>query len=324
MIISTFFLVLFLPWISLADFQGIDHNITFLQFQEKHYEYSKTEWNELFAELKSAGFEKVILQWSWFTLEPFYWQLEQEREKAPFGKTDLDLEMHKNILQSALRYGIQIEVGLVYDENFWQMAAKSNDLLEIYLNRMYVESIAVARTFLQYFEEHPSFVGFYIPQEIDDSNWHTSERGRLLHEYFNRIHEFIIESSQRELSVSISFFSNGWVSPRHFAELIVAFFENTDVTFVYFQDGIGAQKLNINEAELYIQEILKLNPENVYVIMEIFEISGDQFLLANKKRLRKQSEMISRYTEKIISFSYVNHVLGRQETENLDLSAPAP
>lgn len=271
----------------------------FFQLYDTHTE---NDIHNMFLVLKENDINHLIVQWISYNNQPFFWQLEKDRYDAPFKYFDMNTKHIDIIFDLSIKYDIDLEIGLVYDESFWSMSNRNEDVVNVYLNRLYRENTSIINSILLKYREHEKLKGFYIPQEIDDMTW--NQNTHLMYNYINNVKQYLNDKYYYG-ELSISFFLNGWISPQKYSEFIDSFFVNSNIDKIYIQDSIGSEKMKLHESEYYISNIN--HNEKIYIILEIFD---DKYKYAPEDRIKSQYNMISKYTDNIILFS-INNIMER-------------
>lgn len=245
---------------------------------------------------RALGVQEIILQWSAYGPPdggPF--PLVQDRRIG-------------SLLDSAEAAGLRVRLGLRYDPAFWQprndeiaeeeeQEGISISSLSAYLHQRLIDQRALVEA-LGPLTDHAAFAGWYISDEIDDSNWNSPWRRRRLAEYLGRT-TGLLQAVTPDASLAISGFSAARLPPREWAELWRELLPASGIDRLLFQDGIGAGKLELSELAYYVPilaETLERSGHGLSIIVELFEQgpeAGD-FRPAPVARIKTQFEWAAR------------------------------
>lgn len=213
---------------------------SFIQLLDQHVRWSVPAWQSLFDHLVQLQVAHIVVQWSAINQHPFY------RAVPVPSAPEMPLD---SILRLADANGMRVTVGLSHDLAYWTRIARADRrdyLLErLRINRQTateLRAIAIA---------HPSFDGWYISEEIDDLNW-TDANAKL--DLFNYLLE--LSSHLRKLTpaahVGVSGFVNRTTEPAALRDFWIELFARAPaIDRLYFQDGIGVDKLSLTELPRY-------------------------------------------------------------------------
>jgi hypothetical protein len=122
---------------------------------------------------------------------------------------------------------------------------------------------------------HKSFAGWYISEEIDDINWRPADARSALISYLQQTSTFLRIISPPGTTISISGFANAKTAPEELEMFWLELLTRVGtLDRVYFQDGVGVGKLNLNNLERYYQAIKNatLASRREFIpVVEVFE-----------------------------------------------------
>ncbi len=290
---------------------------TFLQLLSHHQDWKVEDWQRLFAEFNALRISKLVVQWSVSADLAFY-----PSETLPHGANP-PLE---TILDLADKGGMVVQLGLWHDPGYWENIAASSDLLEIYLRRARLRSSTIADELLPLIRRHRSFQGWYISEEIDDSSWNEPARRKMLLEHLAGL-SVDLRQTLPNANVGISCFSNARLDPKSCEEFWEALLAGSSIDTLYFQDGIGAHKLELDYLPLYLDAAKRATEpigRTLAVVVEMFEQKQEagtataefQAVPAPLSRIDRQIELATRYAgEEIVAFSIPDYMTGAAGTE---------
>jgi Domain of unknown function (DUF4434) len=210
------------------------------------------QWNDarlrkLFADFRRLGVSHVVVQWTVVGNKAFY--RSAAFESVPEGPLE-------PLLTMADEFGMMVRVGLAYDPEFWdriKLESPPRDL-EQFLQRSRNRSISAARELLPVVGRHRSFEGWFLTEEIDDVNWLPPQRRALLHSYLGDLRR-ALHTLGSTASVAVSGFSNANCDPLTLEAFWSELLKGTNIDTVFFQDGVGAHKLDFPYLSLYLSAI---------------------------------------------------------------------
>jgi hypothetical protein len=236
---------------------------TFVQLSDAHAQWNRDQWGLLFGCFKQLSLSRIVVQWSADDAGAYYPHPSTPNRRSAVIPT---------ILEMADAAGISVLMGLGHDPTFWRRIDRDPALVEVYLRRVEVRSADIVRALTPLAHGHRSFAGWYITEEIDDVNWiNQAARGAL----FNHLQALssLLHDATPALPVAISGFSNGNVDPETFAQFWRDLVDQSKIDAVFFQDGVGARKLEIDEVPLYVEPLRKAlagHARELQVIVELF------------------------------------------------------
>ncbi len=295
-------------------------NGTFIQLFATHKDWKKEDWEKLFFYFKSLHISYLIVQWSAFNDVEFF----SDPDIPGTQTAPLDA-----ILNLADANDMKIFLGLSYESNYWDEIQKDLQVRKNYFIHTLMSSRSIAKELSLTLRKHPSFQGWYIPQEIDDINWVSPDAQRILFAYLRKI-KLYLHKLTPDKAVAISGFSNAARTPKEFEKFWSNLLRKTSIDLVLFQDGIGAHKLNFETLPLYLKAIhnaVHANSKQLQVIVEVFEqtsgypVNNDHFTAqaASWNRIQKQMAIDSLYSSQLIAFSVPEYMtpLGVPNAEEL-------
>jgi len=245
----------------------------------------KINWDVTFQKLHQVEVKKLILQWSKFGV-------------VDFVKDDKWL---KEILSYAQKYNIEVIVGLYGDDNYFKILESRNSDIKLYLSTLHSKNIKQAEKVYTIAKNYSSFNGYYIYDEVDDTNFIEKERQKYLKEYLQVVSNSIAKISKHPLYISGYFSKN--ISPNNCAKL---FSEITQKKYTLFlQSGIGAGLVDNNTSSIYMQTFRKEFKGEFIPLVEGFRFKGSTIEATDFTTLKREIELIkkSTNTSKLALFS---------------------
>lgn len=277
---------------------------TFIQLLSVQQGWGKEDWDKLFGYLQQLGIKQVIVQWSVLDNVQFF-----SAENSP-GSGDAPLNY---ILKESDKAGIDVIVGLFQDSRYWDEVRKDPQSIKAYLAETATITQKVADRLAPILKNHPSFKGWYIPQEIDDTTWRINDAQSFLFQYLNDLSRHLKNIFPDRLVALSGFGSNDSPLPA-----VEVFWENllksAPIDIMLFQDGIGANKLTFSRLPVYLtlmEKITKSQSRQLKIVVELFEqttgdvLSHSQFAAkpADLNRIEKQIKIGNSFDPELVAFS---------------------
>ena len=278
---------------------------TFVQLFGKD-DWSEAQWDEFLTEIKDLGMNTLIVQYTAFknASNNITWFNSANTFTATKSKHTLE-----RVLASAQRKGIEVHIGLHFDDTYWQ---HQTDVAWLQTQANYC--IAIAEEIQAQFGTHVAFKGWYIPHEPEPNAYNTDEKVRLFREHFvdrisNRLHQL------NNKPVSIAAFWNSSLSTPEQLQHFMAELSKSNLQIVMLQDGVGAQHVTLNRLASYYEAAQRgLFEENknykgvFWSDLETFASPNGQypFAPATFDRVKQQLEtaLSIKKVSKVVSFHY--------------------
>ena len=275
-----------------------------------HQDWKVEDWRRLFDEFKALQVSRLVLQWSVSADLAFYPTNTLQAGSCP----PLD-----TILGLADESGVKVSVGLWHDPEYWKNIAGPAGLVEVYLRRAALRSVQICRELTPLVRRHPSFEGWYISEEVDDTSWNEPLRRKLILEHLSVL-SADLRTGLPEAKVSVSGFSNARLDPESLAQFWSSALAGSSIDTLYFQDGIGTRKLELEYLPLYLGAVKRAAGgagRTLGVVVEVFEqkAGGDTAVFkavpASLSRIDRQIELAARYAgDRIVAFSLPDYMTG--------------
>jgi len=216
---------------------------TFVQLFGKD-NWSEAQWDEFLTEIKDLGMNTLIVQYTAFknAYNNITWFNSANTFTATKSKHTLE-----RVLASAQRKGIEVHIGLHFDDTYWY---HQTDVAWLQTQANYC--ITIAEEIQAQFGTHVAFKGWYIPHEPEPNAYNTDEKVRLFREQFvdrisNRLHQL------NNKPVSIAAFWNSSLSTPEQLQHFMAELSKSNLQIVMLQDGVGAQHVTFNRLASYYE-----------------------------------------------------------------------
>lgn len=286
---------------------------TFIQLWDRHNDWPEETWDGLCADLAAMGVREIILQWSLITEPAFLWRLTPDRRmEVPHDLVEptpaVDL-----IVEAARGHGLRVRFGLSEDPAWWAKIKNEAGLVEVFLNRLLQDQLALASTLAERYGNDPVFAGFYIPQEIDDQTWIDQQRRFRLVQHVARLSEGL-QMVAPDADLAISCFATGRDDPAGFAGLMLDLAHAGGLGQVLYQDGLGTKRLLPAESEAYLQALVLAVPQagtRIRVVVETFapNPAGEGLIPGTMHRIARQLQLALALTDgDVAAFSIPDYV----------------
>ena len=299
------------PVIPAARIQG-----TFLQLTAAHGDWQPANWARLFDYFKELRLSQLVIQWTVFDDLAFFPTMAGRQTPRPPLST---------IMQLADAAGLQVWVGLSHDPKFWDKIRRDPKLVEVYLRRLRLRDEAIARELAPQLQTHPSFRGWYITEEVDDVNWQEAPAREILFAFLRDLSAFL-HALNPGATVALSGFTNARLDPKTLGLFWNKLLGAAAIDKVLFQDGIGAEKLTLDELPLYLEALhqaARAQSRRLQVVVEIFRQVHERPFRAQPaswERVARQLEIAARYsTDGIMAFSVPEYMTPAGGTEAANL-----
>lgn len=278
---------------------------TFLQLLNHHQEWKAEDWRRLFDEFSAMRMSRVIVQWSVSEDLAFFASTSFRHGPTP------PLEM---ILDLADARGMKVSVGLWHDPGYWRNVAAPAAAVEVYLRRARLRATAIAEELAPSVASHPSFEGWYISEEIDDTNWVEPQRRKILKEHLESLSASLHIPVPNAI-VSLSSFSNARMDPGSLEVFWKSVLAGSSIDRLLFQDGIGAHKLELEYLPPFLSAMKRATAasgRSLAVVVEVFDQTsgpgGDSSVFsavpAPLARIDRQIALAAQFaTPDIVAFS---------------------
>ena len=239
---------------------------TYLQLLKEHGEWTHEHWIRLFENLRRLQISRIVVQW--VVIDDLNFHLTARGgNKSPLME----------ILELAEPAGMKVMVGLNHDPAYWEKIAQSPDVVAVYLADREARTVRVINELIPVVESSPSFAGWYLCDEIDDTSWREAAAASTLHSYLHRLSAYLRLISPAA-SIAISGFSNAEAP----AEQVQHFWDGLlraapAIGIVIFQDGIGVHKLTLDTLAVYaaaVRAAAQSTEREFWSVVELFEQTG--------------------------------------------------
>lgn len=207
---------------------------------------SELEWRKLFESLIQLNIKYVVVQWSALDHRPYY------RAVPVAAAPDMPLE---SIMRLASASGMRVLVGLSHDPAYWTRVGRP-DRRAYLVERLRINQRR-ANELREIVIHYPSFSGWYISEEIDDINWNSQLDKVAISNYLGELSNHLRKLTPKN-EIGVSGFVNRHTEPNTLRDFWIDLLASAPaIDHVYFQDGIGVNKLTIAELPRYYAAMLE-------------------------------------------------------------------
>ncbi|GGP23095.1 DUF4434 domain-containing protein [Silvimonas iriomotensis] len=257
-----------LALLALLSLPALAHAMTALFYQPQTRDNSVPDaaWPGLFASVKHAGFDTLVVQW---TQNGEAFATPQEKDWLAQRMTD------------ARKAGLNLVIGLNGDPDFFVRQRQPLRILETYFRSHSHADAQLAQYWVKRLRAD-AISGWYLPLEIDDVRWRDAEALTSLSHWLSQSAGQVRKAADKPVYTS-SFFA-GHMAPQQFAAMIGQVAQQSGVK-VWVQDGAGTGKLNAAERGVYLQALGQCDkPAARGVIYEIFRQTGTDEAFTAERR----------------------------------------
>ncbi|HEY4786881.1 MAG TPA: DUF4434 domain-containing protein [Bacteroidales bacterium] len=197
--------------------------------------WTQQRWNTELVKMKNLNLNKMIIQYSVHQNRAWY-----SPSKLSFIKYN-DPALNK-IFVAAEAVGIKVYLGLSFNESWY----KSDKSLESTYNNLMQKDKDIIDELYKLFGSKNTFSGWYIPQEINDYDWLSENKKRLLFSWLQQVAEYAHKKDALKPVIIAPYF-NLWQP----ADIVEAWYNDLldiakDIDWIYPQDGIGTFRKDVH------------------------------------------------------------------------------
>ena len=214
---------------------------TFVQLFGKD-DWSEAQWEAFLSEIKSLGMNTLIVQYTAFknAYNDITWFDSQNTFTIQKSKNTLP-----RLLKVAENQGIEVYLGLYFDETYWQ---HQTDASWLELHARYC--IEIAQELQAQFGNSKAFKGWYIPHEPEPDAYHTDEQIALFRDVFiNPIAHKLHQWGNKPIAIA-AFWNSALTSPEQLQHFM-AELSKSPLEIIMLQDGVGAGHVTLEQLKTY-------------------------------------------------------------------------
>ncbi|MDT8449917.1 MAG: DUF4434 domain-containing protein [Wenzhouxiangellaceae bacterium] len=220
----------------------------FYQPQNRDAGVAAAEWRQTFEDLRRAGHDELVVQWTRFDSEDF-------------GGADGWLS---GVVDQALEAGIRVRIGLAWDSAWFARLEAGGASWQAYFNGLLRESYLQAGRW-QAYRAHPGFAGWYLPLELPDRGLTDRARQAIVAQQLGRLRTAL------DAPLAVSSYFTGFQPPSDYANWVLELGQLSGVE-VWVQDGAGTGRLTAAQRDLYLDRL----DCSIGIVHEAFvQVSGE-------------------------------------------------
>lgn len=261
------------------------HQYIFYQPWLSHQNVSASSWRGMGQDLRTQGYTHMIFQWSQYGQTKFWDRSENS--------------ILQRVIQATSPKALDFIFGLYLGDDYYAKLGESDRVLSKYLAHSRSLAIQNAREIMQ--QSPRGVAGWYLPEEIDDLNWRSPARQKIL-----RAHLLALSSELKALAPQVpiyaSVFFGGNTPPTKFGQQINALIKATGIV-VLVQDGLGTGRMSASQTQRYLRNFTAQLPrQHWHGLLETFDTLRvgmvDYFCLTQPKALESRKELWLAATKK--------------------------
>ena len=268
-----------------ATVEGVDWNPACARF-------SAQQWDAKIKEIAEAGLEYLVLMATAVYYRAFY-------ETAIYPKWELGCpDPLEVVLSAADKYGVKFFIGCGFYGD-WESDQIITDSVGEKKRLQSLEEIA------KRYGHHPSFYGWYWPDEADIHPYYSPEFIR----YVN-LNSRLARQLKPESKIMIAPYGTRNVHPD---DAYVRQLDAMDLDIIAYQDEVGVRKSKVSETSAFYEGLRKAHDRSqkskIWADVEIFEFEGEVYksalIPASFDRVVRQLEAVSPWVDQILVYQYL-------------------
>ncbi len=212
---------------------------SFVQLTRAAAAWSAAEWSDALKQIKDAGLDTVIVQWCAVDGVAYLRTGRKQSETEESVAYPEQYDVLTPLFAAAREQGLSVWLGLHQDSTYWtQIKARDVVLRDYFLTRV-ARNERLQRELVARYGQETAWVGYYLPDEIDDLSWRAPGRRALIRDYLAlSVQRIRVHDGARPVAVSAFF--RGRTAPDLYAALLRDIVTTEPaVDRVLVQDGAG-------------------------------------------------------------------------------------
>ncbi len=176
------------------------------------------------------------------------------------------------LLEAARGMSFSILLGLQNDPSYWKEITARDKALRDYFIVRRAQNERIQTALLKAFGKRDDWVGYYIPDEIDDLSWRDAGRRGLLQDYLRATTKSLRDHDAHR-TIAISAFFRARTAPAVVAGTLNALTADTKLDYLLIQDGAGNGDPPDNVLPLYyraIRDAQQSRSPELWAVIEAF------------------------------------------------------
>lgn len=199
--------------------------------------------DSLYGRLADMGMHTVVVQFAISQPSHRYYpsQLSWANNSADFSR------LFSMSLAAAEHHGLQVYLGLYYEESGWWTTVDS-----LTLERLRERNLQVVQELSELYGSYASWKGFYLPQEIARYYWSTdADRNRLVRQFLEPV--AIAAHQVNKTLMASPFYNQDLESAQEWGAFMDSLLAHWSVDVIAVQDGIGAGHIGFDNLGDYLR-----------------------------------------------------------------------
>ena len=266
--------------------------------------FDKEQWEEKIAEMASLHMKYIVLLCSSLVEDPdesgFAGIRESYFETDIYPSADLPCEDPMGaLLTAADRHGMKVFVSCGFYGNWRNSHANRDD------SGVRDRAFRAMEQMVGLYGSHPSFYGWYLPDEACINGCFDEAFIRYINEYAARGRSLLPESK-----VLIAPYGTRLLRAD---DAYAAQLERIDADMIAYQDEVGVKKSVPEETAAFYEGLRRVHDlagrSALWADIELFRFEGEVYrsalLPADMDRIRRQMESVSPYVDKVLCYQYM-------------------
>lgn len=259
--------------------------------------FTDAQWEEKVEEMASIGMKYIVLMASAMV---YHDSCEAYFATDIYSRAAMEAaDPMEAMFRAADRHDMKVFVGAGFF-GFWQDTL--NNMTDPAVTKRAFK--AMEQLYARY-GHHPSFYGWYLPDELGICPYYSAEFIRYTNLYTSHGKSF-----DPKLQVLIAPYGTNMLKAD---DAFVSQLERLDCDIIAYQDEIGVRKSRPDENPAYYEALRKAHDKAgraaLWADMEVFEFEGEVYhsalLPASMQRIERQIESIAPYVDEILMYQYL-------------------
>ncbi len=276
---------------------------TFIQFQSWMLGLDQQKWIEELDGMYQSKMDTIVIQWLKSDLTRFF----------PVHVKGNDPT--ETILNYADHHQMKVFLGLHFQKAWW---TRWDD--ESFLTQTVKSNLSFAKLVKERYGHHPSFVGWYIPQEMSDADFDQNQIQNL-RIFLKTFTSGLKKLTTRPLPVALSTFFERKLPPKAIQDIYSQILAQSGLDILMIQDGVGVHNWDtqigekITASTLAFQTAAQKHHIQTWTILENFSNSrtasdsNETRTPTHISRLKEQLEAHSSLpVKKVITFDFFHYM----------------
>ncbi len=270
---------------------------------------TQAQWDAEFEAMKSTGISLWIYQWTTdsrakTTIYPT--RLAGYRQSSAYDQVEM-------ALATAQRYGVQVFMGLAFNDEWWRKGGSDRAWLMAEAASM---NAVADELYAGYYPRFPdTFAGWYINWEMDNAvgyNFKSADRRNMI-AALAAVSGHLKTLDSRLPSAIAPFFNTRFgAGLRRWQRFWLDVLRGTQVDILMLQDGVGVNHASVEQLPKWFSSVCDAAHaagRQCWSDLENFTQTGDNtFIPAPPERVAAQHRAVAPYVDRIVTFSFIAYM----------------